>query len=340
MDSQYTIRPSLLRAHRNASLSLGLILLGFISATEAADPVVNFPAPNDSGWIKLFRGDNLGDFYSHLKVNEEDGAWPNNTFKAKGDTIQCMGNPTGHLAFKQFFSYYHIRYQILHVGGGNAGMLLHIREKETPLNGLPIFPRSMECQGQSNALGDLWTISDVVVDIRVLNKNLAKGEEFIYKPDGELMAHGLGGRRWCRALRPPNLINPVGQWNTVEAFVYGADSIRHVVNGVTVIRYSNIRVATNATDMKTPLNNGRIGWQSEGPQVLYRNLEIKLFPQDPIYNSVYKPVPILKMEKRKPNSTVQMERIPKSYNPLGRLSKTLAAKRKLLIISEIARPLP
>jgi hypothetical protein len=249
-------------------LVLKCIALAFMGNGFAQN--IQLPAPNAQGWIKLFRGDNTADFYSHTREGQTDGAFPSNTFRVTGDTVRVSGSPTGHFAFKQVFSHYHIRTQMRHESSGNAGMLLHTREKEPSLG---VYPRSLEMQGNTSGMGELWTIGGITVDVR------KKAGSNQYDPNGTVSAHGDAQGRQCRGL--PAKINPLKQWDTLEAKVYGADSIEHIVNGMTTIKYTKIRAGS------TPINNGVIVWQSEGVEVWYKMMEIKLLPGDPLYKPVY-----------------------------------------------------
>lgn len=61
-------------------------------------------------------------------------------------------------------------------------------------------------------------------------------------------------------------IKPVGQWNSEEV---------HCENGRIVARINGIQVAEGAD---SSLREGVIGWQSEGAEIHFRNLEIRELP--------------------------------------------------------------
>src|SRR5690606_29246885 len=75
----------------------------------------------------------------------------------------------------------------------------------------------------------------------------------------------------------------------MEAHVYGADSIIHLVDGVPRLKYYQPRVSAGGTpdNVSKMLARGLIAWQSEGTQVWYRDLEIQLLPDDPLYTTLY-----------------------------------------------------
>ena len=256
--------------------------MALVAAVGARGHAVNLPAPDKDGWIKLFRGNNHSDFYARLSGNiNQDVAFTtgqNGTFKSVGDTIQTTGKPTGHLAFKQEFSHYHFKMEMMLPAQTNCGLLLHIRENEEKMGD---FPRSVECQGDPNqGMGELWTISKVWVTVKVKSNS-----DHTYDPNGVEVAHGsnnFDNSRVCH--QSQNKFTGYNQWNLVEAVVNGADSVSHIINGTRVMHYTKLRIENN---MSKPLGSGRIAVQAEGNTAYYRGLYIKLLPGDPLYTPVY-----------------------------------------------------
>jgi hypothetical protein len=78
-------------------------------------------------------------------------------------------------------------------------------------------------------------------------------------------------------------------WVTVEVETHGKDTTTHFVDGQVVMKYHSPRVAPRAKpdSVVKYLVSGLMAWQSEGSNVYYRNLKIKLLPQDPLYASLY-----------------------------------------------------
>lgn len=262
---------------------MALAGMALVAAVGARGQTVNLPAPDKDGWIKLFRGNNHSDFYARLSGNiGQDVAFTANTanatFKSTGDTIQTTGRPTGHLAFKQVFSHYHFKMEMMIPSQTNCGLLLHIRENEEKMGD---FPRSVECQGDPNqGMGELWTISKVWVTVKVKSAS-----DHTYDSAGVEVAHGsnnFDNSRVCHQSK--NMYKGNGQWNLVEAVVNGADSISHIINGTRVMRYTKVRIEN---DNNKPLNNGRIAVQAEGSTAYYRSIYIRLLPGDPLYTPVY-----------------------------------------------------
>jgi hypothetical protein len=266
-----------------------------VCAIAPALAQVSLPAPDANGWIKLFRGTNTSDFYTFyagaIPSTRRNGAnFPDNIFKVKGDTIQVAGTTTGHVIFKQSFSHYRIRYQVRFTGNlGNCGMLLHIQENDTTL--WNNFPRSVESQGDpTQGMGQIWAIGRVWVTVRATGNNPPKYDpkasemDWGARDDNSRLIYTSAG---SAQPKPPELTN--GGWVTQEAEVHGSDSLMHIVMGDTLIRYRNPRVAprNNPNLIEKVLSSGLLAWQSEGVPVWYRNIEIKLYPKDPLYKTTY-----------------------------------------------------
>ncbi|EGF89493.1 hypothetical protein ABI_39070 [Asticcacaulis biprosthecium C19] len=66
---------------------------------------------------------------------------------------------------------------------------------------------------------------------------------------------------------------PVGQWNTLDLYVFGDRAI-HVVNGVPVMEVWNL-CDTDAAGVCQPLTHGRIQFQSEGAETFFRHITLE-----------------------------------------------------------------
>lgn len=277
--------------------------VGAWSTIRTFTSVVPMPEPDSAGWIRLFRGDNTADFFSAPNNSTPPGrtlnTFPGSPYTVTGDTIRVSGSPAGQFYFKQPFSHYKVRYQ-MHFpnftgtnngGTGNCGMLLHVQAHDNPTNG---FPRSVEAQGDPNqGMGQLWAIGDVWVNVRARSVS----GRMQYDSTQTEVVHG--GKDWNSNSRVTVGVDGWAQptfasvqqdgWVTMEAHVYGSDSIIHLVNGVPRIKYRLPRVSPGGTpdNVTKMLERGLIAWQSEGTQVWYRNLEIQLLPKDPLYSTLY-----------------------------------------------------
>jgi Domain of Unknown Function (DUF1080) len=289
-------------------------LVGGLSWSQT--PVVNLPQPDSEGWIKLFRGTNTSDFYSFMATNrsvpsQNKGAFPNNVFTVvAGDTIQSAGSPAGHLIFKQKFSHYRIQYQTRWPGSiGNTGLLTKVQEDDTAQS--QGFPRSIECQGDPNqGIGQIWALGSIgnqnggtwitfrgrKIDHPASWANGPTDSAGQFDPAAsEMHFGGLGdptnnlivGRPGYGQPKPAAIQN--GGWVTVEVESHGKDTTRHFVDGVLVMEYRNPRIGprNNPNQVIKYLTEGQFAWQSEGSRVWFRNIRIMLFPEDPLYASLY-----------------------------------------------------
>ena len=275
---------------------IGFLMLWVGFSASMGQAVVDLPTPDEDGWIKLSRGDNEDDFfiYSDSRSNttpaDENEPFPNGTFSYRGDTIVVTGNATQHLMFKQRFSHYRVRFEMRFPGSTyNCGLLIHIQD-DRPTAGL--FPNSLEAQGDPRqGMGQLWCIGDVWVDVHSSSSGNPR-----WDPDEDEITYG--GRDWNsrRVDGKDGYGNPsysrlsqANGWVKMEADVHGADSIAHIVQDTVRIKYSNPRVSPNGTpnNVIRTLESGLISLQAEGGAVWYRNLEIMLYPEDPLYDEVY-----------------------------------------------------
>ena len=262
------------------AITLGI----FFGSTSAQTPVVDLPKPDANGWIKLFRGNNASDFFTYYSDKNSNNAFPDNTFKSSADTVVVSGTPTGHFIFKQPFSHYRIKFEEMMPDRlGNAGMLVHVQVVDPALGG--VFPRSIECQGDPRqGMGQIWCISNVWVKVHATTNGTPQ-----YNPAAGEITYGAkdNGSRQILGIKKPAM--NVGEWVLMEAEVHGSDSLEHLVRGETIIKYSDPHVAppNNPNQVEKVLKSGLIAWQSEGVPVRYRNIMIKLFPEDPLYKTLY-----------------------------------------------------
>jgi len=129
------------------------------------------------------------------------------------------------------------------------------------------WPRSVEFQIQEHDMGDLYALmTQISVNAR------KDGRLWLYDPKGQptLFEQKAPISNRCVKLGDPE--KPNGQWNTLDLYCFGADSI-HVVNGVVVMRLQGARRIDGPTP--APLTAGQISLQTEGAEVFYRDVEIR-----------------------------------------------------------------
>ncbi|MGB2823643.1 MAG: DUF1080 domain-containing protein [Phycisphaerae bacterium] len=153
------------------------------------------------------------------------------TFAAKDGVLAITGRPSGYIRTEKDYTNYVIRAQVRHLKKCNNGLLLRMVGKDK------VWPRSIECQGAKDNLGDIWNI-----------------DEFPMKtaPDRTRGRH-------TRKAHDSNE-KPVGEWNQYEICMNKGD-LRMFVNGLCQ------NVATECLETA-----GKICIQSEGGPVEWRNI--------------------------------------------------------------------
>ena len=153
------------------------------------------------------------------------------TFGVKDGVMTDTGKPAGYLRTTEDFTSYVLRVQLRHVEGGNSGVLLRMTGADK------VWPKSIECQGQSGSMGDIWNI-----------------DKFPMK----VAADRTSGRH-TRKMRDSNE-KPLGEWNEYEITLDGGD-LELKVNGL---------VQNTATECEEV--PGKICLQAEGSAKEFRNI--------------------------------------------------------------------
>lgn len=176
--------------------------------------------------VCIFNGENL-DGWTYSSDNQK------NTWSVKDGLLLDTGRPGGYLRTTADFTNYVLRLQLKHVEAGNSGVLVRMVGDDK------VWPRSIEAQGATNNMGDIWNI-----------------DQFPMKVDPKRTS----GRR-TRKMHESNE-KPLGEWNDYEILMDGGNlEIR--VNGL---------VQNAATDVwETP---GKICLQAEGSKKEFRNIVV------------------------------------------------------------------
>jgi hypothetical protein len=128
--------------------------------------------------------------------------------------------------------------------------------------------QSLEFQIQEGDCGDFYSLAGVIVDVEgVPAKPDDPRSELIYKRGAPRVS---GYTR--RIIREPFSEKPYGEWNTLELYCHGQNSV-HVVNGTPNMAVSGARRPLEGRVV--PLTKGRIQFQSEAAEVFYRRIEIR-----------------------------------------------------------------
>jgi hypothetical protein len=235
-------------------------------------------------WIQLFNGKDLKDWTIKIKdhpLNENFGNTfrvENGVLKVRYDQYDEFKEQFGHIFYKQKFSAYLLVVEYRFVGeqakGGpgwalrNSGMMLHGQAPET-MAVEQDFPISLEEQllggdgKNERSTGNLCTPgTNVILEGKLFTPHCVNSTSKTYH-----------GEQWVRA----------------EALVLRDSVIRHIVNGDTVITYSQPQYDGNDPWVKRAglkggalISEGTISLQSESHPVEFRKVE--LFNLEPYMN--------------------------------------------------------
>jgi hypothetical protein len=269
--SQLTNRhlPSIINPWLSISLALCMGIASMVAAEEKADNGKN-------GWIPLFNGKNLEGWKIKIAGHELNDNYKN-TFRVENgilkmcyDQYDRFNGEFGHLFYKDKFSHYILRVEYRFVGnqtpGGpdwafrNSGIMVHSQSPESMTKDQS-FPVSIEVQllggngKDERSTGNLCTPgTNVVIGGELITRHVTNSRSKTYHGD---------------------------QWVTVTAEVHGNSSIKHIVNGETVLEYEKPQLDENDPDAKKlikdgnkMLHEGYICLQAESHPVEFRKVEI------------------------------------------------------------------
>lgn len=229
-------------------------------------------------WISLFNGKDMNDWMvkiNHHEVGENYG----NTFrvedgilKVRYDEYGAFNDQFGHLYYKQPFSHFHLLVEYRIVEGWqqdapaytikNSGIMFHSQD-----------PRTMKVDQD-------WPIS---VEFQLL-AGLGDGKE---RPTGNMCSPGTDVV-YDGKVDPRHCINSssqtydVGQWVRAELIVLGDSLVTHLINGDTVLQYTQPQIGGGVVNNYDPaikkdgqlLKEGFIALQSEGQSIDFRKVEL------------------------------------------------------------------
>ena len=222
-------------------------------------------AEKKNEWIQLFNGKDLSNWTVKIRGHEA-GINHNDTFSVRDGVIHVsydkydnFNKTYGHLFYKTPFSHYLLRIEYRFLGdqapGGedwafrNSGVMLHGQTPQS-MSVDQDFPNSIEVQflggkgkGKRTTANLCTPGTDVVMNNKLLKRHCFSSKSETYHGD---------------------------QWVTVEIEVRGSKSIKHMIDGKTVMEYTNPQL-----DDGTLLEGGTISLQSESHPVEFRKVELK-----------------------------------------------------------------
>lgn len=237
---------------------------------------------NSSDWIQLLADDNLDDWTVKIKGYEVGNNYAN-TFRLEDgilkvrydeDAYPTFENRFGHLFYKDTFSHYLLRLEYRFVGRKatgapswafrNTGILFHGQSPQSMALDQD-FPVSIEYQ----LLGSNSTRAQVTGSVCTPGTNVVVDDELMLDHCTQSWSDEYMG----------------DQWVTAELEVHGNQIIKHIINGDTVMVYSQPQLdereqyyekVLELNGGEQMLSSGTICLQSEGHPCDFRNVEIKI----------------------------------------------------------------
>ncbi len=253
-----------------------------LSISFASCDMKSNSSDESSEWTQLLANDNLDDWTVKIK-GYEVGVNYANTFQIEDgilkvrydkDAYPTFENRFGHIFYKDTFSHYLLRLEYRFVGEQakdapswafrNSGIMFHGQSPQSMALDQD-FPISIEYQ----LLGSDSTRAQVTGSVCTPGTNIVIGGELILD----------------HCIQSSSDIYMDDQWVTAELEVRGSEIVKHIINGDTVMVYSNPQLDEreqyyeNMLQMNNGekmLTGGTIALQSEGHPCDFRNVEIKI----------------------------------------------------------------
>jgi hypothetical protein len=231
-------------------------------------------------WIRLFNGRDLSNWI--VKIAKHDvGDNYANTFRVENGVLKVsydgytsLNSQFGHLFYRQPYSDYHLVIEYRFTGNWlsdtpdwarrNSGVMLHAQDPRTMLKDQD-FPISIELQFLGG-LGD----------------GRPRSTANMCSPGTEVDIDGQTARSHCVNSRSKTYDGD--EWVRVEAIVWGDSLVKHIVNGDTVMTYTNLRIGGGTVNGYDPaqkvdgrrLKSGWIALQSEGHPIEFRRVDLRV----------------------------------------------------------------
>ncbi len=245
--------------------ALLLLLALSASAQTPQDWIQLFNGKNLDGWTPKITGYALGENFGDT-FRVEDGI-----LKVSYDKYDKFNNRFGHLFFKDRFSYYRLVVEYRFVGeqcpGGagwalrNSGAMIHGQAPNT-MGKDQDFPISIEVQ----LLGGSGTGTRPTANLCTPGTNVVMNDKLFTTHCINSKSKTYHGDQWVR----------------VEVEVHGSGTIRHIIDGETVLAYEMAQIGGGNVSNFDPkvktdgklLEGGWISLQSESHPVEFRKVEL------------------------------------------------------------------
>lgn len=230
-------------------------------------------------WERLFNGSDIKDWIVKIH-HHEAGVNFGNTFRAEAGVIKVrydeygdFNDQFGHLYYKTPFSRFHLRLEYrftgeLHQGAPsytllNSGVMFHSQD-----------PRTMPKEQN-------WPISIEMQFLAGLDDGNPRPTGNMCSPGTEIVYEGTMYEGHC--LNSTSKTYAKDAWVKAELIVLGNSLITHIIEGDTVLQYTQPTMGGGVVSGYDPsvwkpgtaLTSGYIALQSEGQPIDFRNIEIR-----------------------------------------------------------------
>jgi hypothetical protein len=247
-----------------------ILLCGMLTAAQAK--------PAKEKWIQIFNGKNLNNWtvkIHHHEVGDNFG----NTFrvedgmiKVRYDQYDQFNERYGHLYFNKPFSNYKLRLQYRFTGvwrkdapdytEKNSGVMFHSQDPKT-------MPKEQD-----------WPMSVEMQFLGILADGKPRPTGNMCSPGTDVVYQGKIDPRHCINSTSKTYAND--QWITAELIVRGDSLVTHIINGETVLEYTQPQIGGGVANRYNPslkidgklLTSGFIALQSEGQEIDFRKIEL------------------------------------------------------------------
>lgn len=206
--------------------------------------ITSVPARADGDFTPLFNGRDLDGWKPFLRAGKDSKAPdPKNTWSIVDGYIRCTGKPNGYIATAREYGDYTLKLKWRFPEGskgGNSGVLLHCQQKDE------VWPQSIEAQLFAGRAGDFWLIypPGAMLEVEKSRQDPKQARHYFRMTD--------------------NVEKKFGEWNEYEITCTGGDIVL-AINGKKVNEGKNGN-----------LKKGRIALQSEGAEVHFKDIMIRL----------------------------------------------------------------
>ncbi len=229
--------------------------------------------------IFQFTGKDLSGFYTYLHEHKYED--PLKVFFVQDGLIHITGEEYGGLTTRDEFQDYHLIVEWMwgdrtwkprQRSARDSGILLHCVGRDGAAAGN--WMQSQECQLIEGGCGDFIMVNGGELKPSLTcETRIGKDGQFYFEKGGKPVTRDSGRYNWWG--RDPawkdelgfrgsrDVEKPTGEWNRMEVICDG-DSIINIVNGYVV------NIGT-----KSSLTKGKILFQSEGAEIIFRKIEIR-----------------------------------------------------------------